>query len=241
MPQDPTPAVDQENIDPMDEGAIADAPPPSPPRQRRGVAGRRRRNVLAPQIADNVAAVIDAVATFGFVPEPVANLPAAVAPVNPVAVAVPVNPVAPEDSFDDIDQEAPINPPADEAAVHPVAATVPVNAAAVPVNPIAAEDLFDEIDHEAPIDPPAVVVPINQFVADNVAPALQNVDLNVVVIAEPADDNDVLAPIMVQPPQARRGQRVRQLPQILRPDGDTPALPVSSQRSRGRGRGSQSR
>ncbi len=209
----------------MDEGAIADAPPPSPPRQRRGVAGRRRRNVLAPQIADNVAAVIDAVATFGFVPEPVANPPAAVAPVNPVA---------PEDSFDDIDQEDPINPPADEATVHPVSATVPVN-------PIAAEDLFDEIDHEAPINPPAVVVPINQFVADNVAPALQNVYLNVVVIAEPADDNDVLVPIMVQPPQARRGQRVRQLPQILRPDGDTPALPVSSQRSRGRGRGSQSR
>ncbi len=38
-------------------------------------------------------------------------------------------------------------------------------------------------------------------------------------------------------PQQRRGQRIRQLPPLLRPDGDAPALPIVSQRGRQRGRG----
>ncbi len=105
-------------------GVIADVPTPSPPRQRREVAGGRRRIVITDCRQHSCRKHLSKTATFGFVPEPIANPPAVVAPVNPVAA---------KDSFDIVDHEAPINPLADEATAHPFAAVAPVNAAAVPL------------------------------------------------------------------------------------------------------------
>ena len=63
-------------------------------------------------------------------------------------------------------------------------------------------------------------------------PALPPVNQVVVVVVVPA-----LHEVETQQPLARRGLRNRQLPFALRPGGDTPALPLTAPRNRGRPRG----
>ena len=77
-----------------------------------------------------------------------------------------------------------------------------------------------EVDIEEPaFNPPADVpaVLVNERVVDAVVSALPEVE--------------------VQQPLAHRGLRNRQLPFALRPGGDTPALPLTAPRNRGRPRG----
>ena len=98
----------------------------------------------------------------------------------------------------------------------------PNQPADVPVDPANHPVVYHppEVDIEEPAfnkhaDAPAVLV--NERVVDAVVSALPEVE--------------------AQQPLARRGLRNRQLPFALRPGGDTPALPLTAPRNRGRPRG----